>query len=187
VLCFGRLDRKKGIDVLTQASAVCRPLDRDARLVIAGSGAPEYEADLRELVQRSGIAARVDCLGFVPADGRADTFADSHRFALPSHYENFDVAVVEGMHGRLPVLISRRVFLAGDGARITPDSFATIRRGRSRLSTKRVCQNAEARGEVATCGREFARGPSPESLRARYERLLESLVKQARTGAEIPL
>ena len=106
-LFLGRLDRKKGLErTIAAYSAVRRP---SSWLVIAGSGDPEYE---RELRMASCADPSIVFLGFVRGQERADAFAGADLFVLHSDNENFGLAPVEALHHGLPSLLSDQVFVS---------------------------------------------------------------------------
>lgn len=107
LLFLGRLHEKKGCDLLLQAFAAIARDHPKARLLIAGSG--EMEVPLRALADRLGIAHLVVWLGMVQGDAKWAAFHAADVFVLPSHQENFGIAVAEALGCGLPVLISDRV------------------------------------------------------------------------------
>jgi len=108
VLFYGRLNFKKGLDILIQAFADVVKRGQDLALVIAG---PDHgmEAKAREWVVEHGIADRCVFTGMLHGEDALATLADSDLFVLPSFSENFGISVVEAMACGLPVLISDRV------------------------------------------------------------------------------
>ena len=114
ILFLGRLDPKKGLDLLLRAFARVHASVPDARLTIAGSGDGEYVADLRALAHRLGIAAAVEWPGFLEGAAKQKAFDTAMLFVLPSHSENFGVAPVEAMAAGLPVILTPTVGVAPD-------------------------------------------------------------------------
>jgi glycosyltransferase involved in cell wall biosynthesis len=106
VLFLGRLHQKKGSDLLIESlSTIADPM---IRLVIAGPCADEnYLARLRDLA--AGTAGRVVFTGMLTGDRKWGAFAAADVFILPSHQENFGIAVAEALACGTPVLISNKV------------------------------------------------------------------------------
>jgi glycosyltransferase involved in cell wall biosynthesis len=107
VLFLGRLHHKKGPDILIQAFAQAGL--PDAVLVLAGPGEDHYLAQLKALVAKHGLEERVIFTGMLHGRDRIAAYADADLFCLPSHQENFGIAVVEALAGGTPVLISDQV------------------------------------------------------------------------------
>jgi glycosyltransferase involved in cell wall biosynthesis len=105
LLFLGRLHEKKGVEGLIRAFASNTNNDH---LVIAGACADEgYRQDLVRLTNKSG--ANVTFTGMLTGARKWGAFAAAEAFILPSHQENFGIAVVEALACGTPVLISDQV------------------------------------------------------------------------------
>lgn len=109
ILFLGRIHEKKGCDLLLKAFARVRDVDANAHLVMAGPDDGEYAAQMRALAKELGIEDRTTWTGMLTGDLKWGAFRTSDVFALPSHQENFGIAVAEALGSRLPVLISDKV------------------------------------------------------------------------------
>jgi glycosyltransferase involved in cell wall biosynthesis len=109
LLFLGRLHPKKGCDILVEAW----PRDSDSEnalfLVLAGPDQIGWEKYLRAQVAHLEIAPRIVFTGMLEGEMKQGALASAEAFILPSHQENFGMAVVEAMAAGLPVLISDRV------------------------------------------------------------------------------
>jgi glycosyltransferase involved in cell wall biosynthesis len=125
----------------------------DAHLVLAGRGAPEYERHLRAEADRLGV--RATFAGFVEGPAKEALLAEAAVFALPSHRENFGIAVVEAMAAAVPVVVSPGVDLSGDiaaagGGRVaarTPEAVAD--------ALVDLLSDPTAAAEAGRCGRAY--------------------------------
>ncbi|WP_411890140.1 glycosyltransferase [Yoonia sp. SDW83-1] len=99
LLYLGRLHPKKGLDLLFDAMA---KLPTDVVLDVYGTGAPDYTATLHRRAVQSG--GRITLHGHVEGAAKAGAFAAADIFVLPSHSENFGIAVAEALAHALPVL-----------------------------------------------------------------------------------
>jgi glycosyltransferase involved in cell wall biosynthesis len=112
VLSLSRIDPKKGIDLLIQAFHEAGPRLPEWRLVVAGDGAPNYLASLRDLAQSGPAASQITFCGWVDGEARRTWLRGATLFALPSHQENFGIAVVQAMAAGVPSVVSPGVALA---------------------------------------------------------------------------
>jgi phosphatidylinositol alpha-mannosyltransferase len=101
ILFLGRLERRKGLEVLIQA--MTRLGDLPVNLVVAGSG-PEEKA-CRRLAMRLGVAA--EFLGPVPDDDLPDLYRSADVYCAPGlGGESFGIVLVEAMAAGAPVVCS---------------------------------------------------------------------------------
>jgi glycosyltransferase involved in cell wall biosynthesis len=107
-LFLGRIHEKKGCDLLMEAYArVAHETDLD--LVVAGPDQMELQGTLQAAATRAGIADRVHWPGVLTGDVKWGALRSCAAFVLPSHQENFGIAVVESLAAGRPVLISNQV------------------------------------------------------------------------------
>ncbi len=130
LLFLGRMHTKKGPDLLLKAwAAVLSELPEHARqslhLVMAGPAGDAYGAQLHELAQRLGLDNTVTWTGMLGGALKWGAFRCADAFVLPSHQENFGIAVAEALSCGTPVLISREVNIwreiDADGAGLVDD------------------------------------------------------------------
>jgi glycosyltransferase involved in cell wall biosynthesis len=105
LLFLGRLHPKKGCDLLIQALARVP----DVQLVMAGPDADGWRAELEALADRNDVARRIVWTGHLDGELKWGALYAADAFILPSHGENFGVAVVEALGCGLPVLITDKI------------------------------------------------------------------------------
>ncbi|MGI8771864.1 MAG: glycosyltransferase [Acidobacteriaceae bacterium] len=112
-LFMGRLHPKKGCDLLLDAFAATLAREPAWHLVMAGPDAhPDqagWSAQLRAQAAALGIAERVTWPGMLTGTLKWGALGAAEVFVLPSHQENFGIAVVEALACGRPVLITRPV------------------------------------------------------------------------------
>lgn len=113
LLFLSRIHEKKGTDILIKAyERVCLSGHKDLpALVIAGPGMEtDYGKQLGQLVNESDLLREnVFFPGMLSGDHKWGAFYGCEAFVLPSHQENFGIAVVEALACGKPVLISNQV------------------------------------------------------------------------------
>jgi len=117
ILFLGRLHEKKGCDLLLRAFLnlmKSKPHEawRDLYLMIAGPCShPDYLGMLKQLAAECEVLSpgSVSFPGRLSGDLKWGAFREAEVFVLPSHQENFGIAVVEALACGTPVLISRPV------------------------------------------------------------------------------
>lgn len=134
LLFLGRIHEKKGCDLLVQAFARVAALDPDLRLLMAGPDATRWTDELQRQAQALGVADRICWPGMLQGEAKWGAFYASEVFVLPSHQENFGIAVAEALGCGLPVVISDKVNIwreiETDGAGIVaPDTVAGTEAG----------------------------------------------------------
>lgn len=127
LLFLGRIHPKKGCDLLLQAFAELSNEDPDLDLVMAGPDPTGWIPELRAVADRAGVAGRIHWPGMLQGAAKWGAFAASEAFILPSHQENFGIAVVEALACARPVLLSDSINIAADlvaagCAFVAPDS-----------------------------------------------------------------
>ncbi|ACB76538.1 glycosyltransferase [Opitutus terrae] len=135
-LFLGRIHPKKGVDLLLRSyGELARIAGAELpALVIAGPCFdPIYLTNLRNLAAALPAPARVFWPGMLEGATKWGALRTAEAFVLPSHQENFGIAVVEALAAGTPVLISREVNIwreiesAGAGFADTDDAAGTRR------------------------------------------------------------
>jgi glycosyltransferase involved in cell wall biosynthesis len=109
LLFLGRIHIKKGCDLLLQAFSHLATRYPDLMLVIAGPDAENTRPVLEQMARSLGIIERVVWTGLLTGNKKWGALCAADAFVLPSHSENFGVAVVEALACGTPVLISNKV------------------------------------------------------------------------------
>jgi glycosyltransferase involved in cell wall biosynthesis len=109
ILFFGRIDQKKGCDLVVDAFARVPNTDRSLALAIAGPDRDGLRFRLDEIARSKGVEANIHWLGMLEGDEKWGALRAGEVFILPSHSENFGIAVVEALACGTPVLLSTKV------------------------------------------------------------------------------
>lgn len=176
LLFLGRIHPKKGCDLLVHAFATVAARHPTLDLVIAGPDEVGLAAGLRRVASRTGLSARVHFPGMLAGAAKAGALRAAGAFVLPSHQENFGIAVAEALAAGSPVLISDQVAIwrevVADGAGfVAPDTLA----GTVDLLTRFLACGSERRlamrGNARRCfASRFHIARAADSLRSLIER-----------------
>jgi glycosyltransferase involved in cell wall biosynthesis len=109
VLFMGRIHPKKGCDLLIEAFAKVLGGHPEWSLVIAGPDQVGWQEKLSRQAERLGVASRITWTGMLTGTLKWGAFRAAEMFVLPSHQENFGIAVAEALAARVPALISDKV------------------------------------------------------------------------------
>lgn len=109
LLYLSRIHPKKGCDLLIDAFAKIAADHPDAHLLLAGPGDSATVGQLKQQADSLNIGKRISWLGMLKGDDKWAAFHASRAFILPSHQENFGIAVAEALGCGIPVLISDKV------------------------------------------------------------------------------
>ena len=108
-LFLSRIHSKKGCDLLLEALGRLAAEHPDLDLVMAGPDEEGLRPQLEAQAKRLGIESRVHWTGMLEGELKWGAFHAADAFVLPSHQENFGIAVVEALACGVPVLISDKV------------------------------------------------------------------------------
>jgi len=113
LLCIGRIDSKKGIELLIEAFKRVT-LDRDIfdlNLIIAGPcNKPAYLDSLKSQAKNS--SSPIHFLPMISGGLKWGSFYNSEALIVPTHQENFGLVFAEAMTCNLPVLTTTGVNIA---------------------------------------------------------------------------
>ncbi|MEB3196898.1 MAG: glycosyltransferase [Candidatus Sericytochromatia bacterium] len=106
LLFLGRLHPVKGLDGLLHAWARLEGAHPDWQVRIVGPDVGGHRAVLERLAGRLGLQ-RVQFAGPLAGEAKWQALAEAELFVLPSHSENFAVAVAEALAAGTPALVSQ--------------------------------------------------------------------------------
>lgn len=106
LLFVGRLERRKGVDVLVQAARIFLPREPNAWLVLAGQDVDGWIPRIASEVG-SIAAARVIALGQVDTPTREKLLHAAYCLVFPSRYESFGLVPLEAFVHATPVIAAR--------------------------------------------------------------------------------
>lgn len=168
LLCLGRLDERKGVDVAVDALAL---LPEDVRLTVVGGGDATVADGLRARADRAGTGARLDLR---PAVDRADLpelFAAHDALVFPVRWsEPFGLVPLEAMSFGRPVVSTAiggqaEYLRDGENALVIPADDATA----LAAAVRRLTTDADLRARLRSGGLATAAGLDEAAFQAGVE------------------
>jgi glycogen(starch) synthase len=161
LLFVGRLERRKGIDVLLQVLPGLVERFPELRVTIIGRDTPSTELDrtyreafLEQHAGRPDILERVRFAGELPDDEVRDAYASCDVFCAPSRYESFGLVLLEAMSFGKPVVACDEGGMADlvedNGLLVPPDDAPALAEALARLIA-----DADLREKMGRRGREL--------------------------------
>lgn len=153
VLFLGRINFKKGLDLLVPAFARVLKKVPAARLTLVGPDNEAYGVKVQKWCREQDIADKVIFVGYLGPKEVKQAYVDADVFVLPSYTENFGMTVVEAMACCCPVVISdqvniwREVQEEGAGLVVGLDPVEIAK------AICRVLKDKESAAEMGTRGR----------------------------------
>ena len=114
ILYLSRIHPKKGLDDLIRAFSVVCDADPSLHLVIAGPDQIGWQSELQQIAIELGIDDKITWCGMLSGDLKWGAFHCAEIFCLPSHQENFGIAVSESLACGVPVSIAEPVNISGE-------------------------------------------------------------------------
>lgn len=105
IISAGRLQKKKGFDILIKAHFEVLKTFPKALLFIAGEDEGELE-NLKTLIKNLRLERHVFFTGMISDKTKVNFFANADIFVLPSHNENFGVVYAEALAAGTPIVAS---------------------------------------------------------------------------------
>lgn len=174
VLFLSRIHFKKGVDVFVKAAAELKKRGVRCRTLIAGTGEPDYEHQIRALIDQLGLRDDVRLLGLVTGTKKVSLYERADVFALPTSQENFGFVFPESLACRTPVVTTRGVDIwseleSSGGAVIadrTPEGFAG--------AIADLLADEPRRRDMGERGRAWVLAQlDPQTIAARFEEMYE--------------
>ena len=106
IVSMGRLQKKKGFDILIDSFNKTLESFPNSVLLIAGSDEGEEE-NLKKQIQDLNLEKNVFLIGAISGQDKIDFLANADLFCLPSHNENFGNVYVESLATGTPIVASK--------------------------------------------------------------------------------
>lgn len=104
ILFLSRVHVKKGINFLIDAAEILHKELNGYKIIVAGEGEADSVSSLQQLINDKGLQDIVQLIGGVYGDEKWKLFQTSDFFVLPTHSENFGLAIAEALASGIPVI-----------------------------------------------------------------------------------
>lgn len=104
LLFLSRVHVKKGINYLIEAVDILREDLQGYKILVAGEGDADYVASLKQQIMDKGLQDIIQLIGGVYGNKKWELFQTSDFFVLPTHSENFGLAIAESLASGTPVI-----------------------------------------------------------------------------------
>ena len=108
ILFLGRIDPKKGLDLLAPAFAQTHQQFPETHLVVAGPDGIGFMPTALSYFQRVGCLEAVTFTGMITGDLKRSALAASRLYVAPSYSEGFSMSILEAMASGLPCIITQQ-------------------------------------------------------------------------------
>ena len=105
LVSMGRIQKKKGFDILINSFKNILNVYPDAKLLIAGDDEGEQKT-LEAQIRKLDLVYKVFFIGSVSGQEKIDFLANADVFVLPSHNENFGNVYLESLASGTPIVAS---------------------------------------------------------------------------------
>ena len=156
LLFLGRLNFKKGLDLLAPAFGEVLKAGHDAHLVIAGPD-DDMAEKTKTWLTAAGALNRTTFTGMIGGDEKLGALVDADMFVLPSYSENFGIAVAEALACGLPVVISDAVNIWPDVERAGAGLVGPCEIGPTARNMEEILANPGRAAEMGRNGIRLAR------------------------------
>jgi len=161
-LFLGRIHPKKGCDLLIKAFAKVLASDSTWHLVFAGPDQTGWQKKLTHIAESLGVASRITWTGMISGHMKWGAIHSSEVFVLPSHQENFGIAVAEALAAGLPALVTNKVNIwreieASGGGLVAEDTL------------NGVCSLLQTYSELSPEGKMHMRRRAQECFEEKFE------------------
>ena len=176
-LFLGRINFKKGLDLLIPAFAEVQRQFPRAILAIVGPENDDYGQKVRGWVAEHNLNKSVLFIGHREGEEVLQAYVDADLFVLPSHTENFGMTVVEAMACGTPTVISDQVNIHRE---VSQGGSCLVTRCNVDEIAETMCTllaNPERCREMGTAGRKLAQDKYSwpkivDAMTAEYEKAI---------------
>ena len=179
VLCLGRINWKKGIDLAIRAIAQVP----SASLRLVGNDEENLRPELESLARSLGVTDRLEWSGPLYGHEKDKAYAEADVLLMPSISENFGNSALEAMAAGVPVVTTPEV----GASKLVSEADAGLVVERSLSSVvsalKKLAEDSELRAAMGSAGRRAAMAYSWDAQAALMESVYEAAIAERSRSA----
>lgn len=180
LLFLGRINYKKGLDLLYKAFAQITNQFPTLKLVIAGPDNDGYKKELEILAHELNISHKIVYTGEVTGSEKVSLYKNAQAFVLSSYSENFGMSVVEALACGCPVAISDKVGIAEELLAHGAALVSSLEVFQIQKTIVEIIENEELRKSLAENGTKAVKSLySIESVAEKFEGVYEKIFDQS--------
>lgn len=177
ILFLGRVDFKKGIDLLVHSFAQVLKEIPQARLAIVGPDSSGYLQKVHMWCKELKIEKEVIFINHLEPSQVKEAYVDANVFILPSYNENFGITVIEAMACKCPVIISDQVNIWREIQNGSAGIIIQLSVDRLTKAVMKILNDPEEAKSMGLSGRILARDQYDwNSIVARFAELYVSII-----------
>ncbi len=157
ILFLGRINFKKGLDILIPAFAKLKPAAPRAKLLIVGPDNNGYTVKVREMVAAHQLDDDVIIVDMLTGAAVREAYRDASIFVLSSYTENFGMTVIESLACGTPVVISDQVNIHREVERSGGGIVTPCEADKLSAAMLDLLNNADRRKIMGSLGRSWVR------------------------------
>jgi len=178
ILFLGRINRKKGADLLVEAFARLPESKRSqAQLVVAGPDDGQLK-EVLGIVSQHSLHGQVLFPGLLTREEVLAAYADADLFVLPCRVDTFPMVVLEACRARKPMVVTETCeiadILAGEVAEVVPVDVDALAKGMERLLTDMMLYKRYQEGARRLMETQFSVQAVGERLESIYQEMLQA-------------
>lgn len=187
LLFLSRVNAKKGVEHLIDATAVLVREGLDVLAMVAGPADPGYGEALLARAKAAGIADRVEFLGHVGGTLKTSLLEACDMMVIPSSQENFGFVFFEALAAGLPVVTTNLVdtcqeLASSGGAVIVSQDGESVARGIHEVLSWRTERESRMKAAREWVFQEL----DPSAVSARFEEMYASAASMRGRSLEGP-
>jgi glycosyltransferase involved in cell wall biosynthesis len=184
ILYLGRIDPKKGCDVLISAASLLKQRGLEFDLLIAGAlSGDDFGKHIDVLVERGNLGGQVRFLGSVSASEKWKLYSRADVFVLPTQQENFGITIFESLSFGTPVVTTENVDTKEELRSSGGVAFSTRSPKDMADSLEILMRDQKALAEMGRKAREFMRAQfSSDAYFEGYHEFYKNVIERRATS-----